>query len=187
MSVGTYWYIGVPKCGKTTLAEHHVRQFQLVTKLPVAIIDCRRVSNFATRPHLPNLYEVGKALAARRDVVYSPSNASDFHRLCAMLEIGGNCHAILDEVNAYCDSHLPKDHPIDGLMREARHRNVSLHFTTQYVGDLWPRAFSYDPTVYVFCSVGSRNLKRIEDEFDFSAERVSTIPQYKYLTYKAGF
>lgn len=188
MSLGLYWYLGCPRSGKTTLALHHIAAQKAETKFPYLVVDCRRAENFRHIPHASDLFDVAKKLSARLDVYYTPSGESDCDKLMQLVGVygPGGLHILFDEARTYMNAwHTPEG--VHEIERAWFHRRISFHATTQYVGDLAPDAFACDPTVYVFCCTGKRNLKRIEDEFDYSREDVLSLKKYQYRTFKAGF
>jgi len=204
---GVKAYVGITRCGKTTLAIKHSRLEAAETRFPIVTLDIGRALSFAGYPHASGADEVLYDLYVRRvhpKVWTPPLRCADpkcKHRdiRCAAvaerakfwktLQFHGAAHVLCDEIR-----HIASHEWIEPAFVEAvtvwghgRRGPVSYYITAQRPAfvhrDLWQACDS----IYVFKLAPGADLDRMVHEYGISPEKNKAFGRGQCDEVKLGF
>lgn len=159
---GVAGYVGVTRCGKTTLAMKNLsaaieasRQETKGAAQPVVTVDAEEAADFAGIPHARDVFEVLEVALSRRETprVWTPEDDGAWDVFCDRVSVWGGVHVMLDGVHAVASKFSLRPSMRTVLKRHGHGRlgPVTWDCTTQAPSELHPdfrRAFTRK--LYVF-------------------------------------
>jgi DNA helicase HerA-like ATPase len=188
---GINWYVGVPGSGKTTLAIRKALEEVKATGRPLLIIDTEGVALPVAAPDgfrydLPfsKLDEVEGKLWTEGAAVRVLMQSEDHVTWLVKLVCGGRDVVVVFDEISYYSRGAGLNYDLGKLLRMHRHYRVSLHATTQYVGDIAPVALQCADTVFAFRTTAARALERLEEEYRLPAEKLMKLERGEFLSWR---
>lgn len=182
--------MGVPSCGKTTLAIAKANLIHAQTGKPVCIIDTAEVAQVAGIPKLTTDTEVTRSLweNPRGHCRIVPQTTDELEHWCKVLRKGKDVVLLLDESHVWLDAHGSRVPSLLRLMRSTQHCRVDVVATTHHLtGDVSQLALTCATEIYVFRCVSPRTLDVLESEFRLPREAISSLGQGEFATVRLGF
>ena len=184
---GVYWYLGVTRSGKTTLAKSHLAGDVAANGRPALVVNSQAVGNFSDVPHVFTVREAVVSLWSEgRSVAFVPRSEEDFDLLMRAVRAAGRVNVLIDESFYWASSRYISP-AFSQLLRTHQHSDVIVRATTQHVADVPQEALQTVTALYVFRCSAPRALDRLRTEFGLDSSAVSALPQGGFIEHRLGF
>lgn len=189
MREGCYYYFGITRVGKTTLALSHLSQEISATGLRALVLDCMPAANFGSWRHERDVDGVLGALCTdHRHAVYTPRDREDIDRIFNALTGAGiskpmeKTLVLWDECSIHMEDELSP--AMSRALRGWAHTSHVFFLVSQMPGDLPRDCWITGPEVYVFRLERDTDLLRVEKDFKMPRAEIGALAKYEHRVYR---
>lgn len=186
--------MGMRGCGKSYLA----KKLQTAWPRRIIIDSLFEYSDQKGRPIFPGavivdnfgdfqklIMDLEKKKSKKFIIIYqahpeTEDGSYEFRQICDLAYYLGNLQLVVEEVQLHATTHqLPRE--LKNLCLTGRHNNISLLFTSQRPGEINKTILSQ--CSHIFCGriIEGNDLKYISNFLNESADRLSSLPDRKFL------
>lgn len=188
-------FVGVPGCGKTSLALARSFDASRHSGFPILVIDSQdtvhekdadgkfagEISGFEKAPTVPAAISRlwGAGLHTRFVPPRGESGTEAVNKLCAAVRAAGRAVLLIDEVAFWATAHgTPEE--LEFLLRVWRHSGAKIYMTTQYPGDVAPIVMTCVGRVFAFRCSTLAALDRLERTFLMDPDEIRNLPKFSF-------
>jgi len=185
---GVTWCVGVPHCGKTTLAMALAFARAAKQGQPCVVVDAGGVRQFADMPHVVARSMPQAVWGGGMSVAVTPSDREEADAIFRAVYAGRDVVLLVDEAHYWMTSSSSRQSELLKLMRATQHARIHVYLTTQHLtGDVPQAALSCAPTLYVMRSTAPAVLKKLEEDFRLDPKVVENLERGCFLRVSQAF